>query len=88
MSYIKSICVATLFVAYQKDKYYLAQIGANVRKYRTKQNISQSQLAFEIETSLRQIQRIEKGSSNAGILFYIKIAKVLNVSIKDILDFD
>lgn len=64
----------------KSDKQLLEQIGSNIRKYRLKQKISQSQLAFEINTSLRQIQRIEKGSYNAGILFYLKIAYILDIS--------
>ena len=63
----------------------LKSIGDNVRKYRLKQNISQSQLGFEINTTLRQIQRIEKGESNAGILYFIKIAEALDVDIGKLL---
>lgn len=63
----------------------LKSIGDNTRKYRLKQNISQSQLAFEINTTLRQIQRIEKGESNAGILYFIKIAEALDVEINKLL---
>ncbi len=63
------------------DNKILKTFGDNIRKYRLKQSISQSQLAFEINTTLRQIQRIEKGEYNAGILYFIKIAEALNVDI-------
>lgn len=63
----------------------LKSIGDNIRKYRLKQNISQSQLGFEINTTLRQIQRIEKGETNAGVLYFIKIAEALDVDINKLL---
>lgn len=63
----------------------LKSIGDNIRKYRLKQNISQSQLAFEINTTLRQIQRIEKGESNAGIIYFIKIAEALDLDFNKLL---
>ncbi len=47
-------------------------------------NLSQSQLAYETGTTLRQIQRIESGEINAGVLYYIKIAEVLEVDIIEI----
>lgn len=61
------------------DKKFLKVIGSNVKKYRLKNNISQAQLAFEINTTLRQIQRIEAGSANFGILYLRKIAEVLEI---------
>lgn len=63
----------------------LKSIGDNIRKYRLKQNISQSQLGFEISTTLRQIQRIEKGETNAGVLYFIKIAEALDIDINKLL---
>lgn len=63
----------------------LKSIGDNIRKYRLKQNISQSQLGFEINTTLRQIQRIEKGETNAGVLYFIKIAEALDIDINKLL---
>ena len=67
------------------DHKLLKTVGDNIRKYRLKQNISQTQLAFEINSTLRQIQRIESGEYNAGLLYFIKIAEALEVDIKKII---
>ena len=63
-------------IQYQK---YLSRVGNRVRQERKEQNISQSQLAFEINSTIRQIQRIEKGDINAGITYYIAICEVLDI---------
>lgn len=58
---------------------FLKTIGENVRKHRVQNDISQSQLAFEINSSLRQVQRIENGEANSSIIYYYRIAEVLNI---------
>ena len=68
----------------KEDKLFLATVGENVRKYRFKTNLSQSQLAFEINTTLRQIQRIEAGTANASVIYYKKIAQVLEIDFKEL----
>ncbi len=66
----------TNHIQYQK---YLSKVGKRVRKARMEQNISQAQLAFEINSTNRQIQRIERGDINAGITYYIAICEVLDI---------
>lgn len=73
-----------LYVLLSEDYFILKIIGSNIRRMRFLIGISQSQLAFETNTTLRQIQRIEKGETNAGILFYVKIAEVLQVDLSDL----
>ena len=70
----------------KSDNEFLKTIGANVCKYRNKNNISQAQLAFEINTTLRQIQRIEAGTANFRILYLKKISEILNVKLRAFLD--
>lgn len=62
----------------------LEQIGINVRRIREAQGISRAQLAFEIETTEKQLSRIEGGEINSGIMNYVRIARVLNISISDL----
>ncbi len=69
---------------FRNNREVLPKIGDNIRKYRVLMNLSQSQLAYETGTTLRQIQRIESGEINAGVLYYIKIAEVLEVDIIEI----
>ncbi len=63
----------------------IQQIGINIRRLREAQDISRAQLAFEIDTTERQLSRIESGEINSGIMNYIKIARVLNVPFSDLL---
>jgi transcriptional regulator with XRE-family HTH domain len=71
-------------VAKKHDEVVL--IGSNVRLLRESQGISRAQLAFEIGTTEKQLSRIENGEINSGILTYIKIVRVLNISIQDLFD--
>ncbi|MBC9811868.1 helix-turn-helix transcriptional regulator [Crocinitomicaceae bacterium CZZ-1] len=70
-------------VEFENSREILPKIGDKIRKLRMSKNLSQSQLAFEVGTTLRQIQRIEVGTVNAGILYYIQIAKVLDIEFHD-----
>lgn len=63
----------------------LQQIGINIRRLREAQNLSRTQLAFEIDTTEKQLSRIEYGEINSGILSYIKIARALNIPFMDLL---
>ncbi len=75
-----------IYCVLNKTEYkVLRSIGANIRKHRIKSGISQSQLAFEINTSLRQIQRIETGTANVGFIYFYRISEALNISIHDLL---
>lgn len=47
--------------------------------------MSQSQLAYETGTTLRQIQRIERGDYNAGILYFVRIARSLSSTLDELL---
>ncbi|HKC69645.1 MAG TPA: helix-turn-helix transcriptional regulator [Bacteroidia bacterium] len=59
-------------------------IGLNIRKIRETQNISRLQLAYEIDTTEKQLSRIEYGEINSGVMSYIKIARALNVPIDEL----
>ena len=72
-------------MANKKQTAYLAEVGNTIRKERVKAGISQGQLAFEIKTSLRQVQRIEAGEINTGLLSLYKIAETLEIDIKKLL---
>ena len=68
----------------EKELTELQVIGLNIRKLREQQNISRQQLAYEIETTEKQLSRIEYGEINSGIMSYIKIARALNVSVEQL----
>ncbi len=58
----------------------LEQLGINVRRCRNERDMTMAQLAFEMETSQKQISRIELGQMNGGILVYIRIARIIGMT--------
>ncbi len=58
-----------------------------IRKYRLLKNISQEELAEEINISWRQIQRIEQNEDKTRITTFRKIVKALNIPDNEIIDF-
>lgn len=62
----------------------LQQIGINIRRIRTEKGISRAQLAYEISSSEKHLSRIELGEVNSGILTYLKIVRILNISLADL----
>lgn len=69
----------------KSEQQKLKLIGIAIRKQRMKQGITQAQMAFELNTSTKQYQRIEYGEINTGILNIIKICTILSVSVTEIL---
>jgi ribosome-binding protein aMBF1 (putative translation factor) len=76
---------SSLIVKQRLDDTALKYYGEKIRKLRVNQKLSQSQLAFEINCTPRQIQRIERGGYNAGILYYKSIAEALSITISELL---
>lgn len=62
----------------------LQQIGINIRRIRTEKSISRAQLAYEIGTSEKHLSRVELGEVNSGILTYLKIIRILNITLADL----
>ncbi len=60
------------------------EIGGRVRKRRLKLGWTMMDLAFETDIDYRQIGRIERGETNFTIGTLIRICKVLNIRLKDI----
>ena len=75
------LCVPSKHDQYQSC---LSKIGARIKYERKKQRISQAQLAFEIHSTTRQVQRIEKGEINAGLTYYIAISEALNIPMSEL----
>lgn len=66
----------------------LKKFGDNLRKYRLSESISQEQLAFESGLTREYINKTENGKINISLKNIIAISKVLDVSPKDLLDFE
>ncbi|MFA5287439.1 MAG: helix-turn-helix transcriptional regulator [Candidatus Omnitrophota bacterium] len=62
----------------------LEQFGARVRKYRLKKKLSQEKLAELADLHRTYIGQVECGKRNLALKNIAKLAKALNVSMKDL----
>jgi transcriptional regulator with XRE-family HTH domain len=76
------------FVKSKANKKLLKALGKRIKALRMKQNISQSQLAFESGLHRDQIGRIELGKQNSSISTLEAIATAFSIGLKELLDFD
>lgn len=60
-------------------------IGENVRKIRTKKNITQAELARKVNISQAMLCQIERGTKSLSLLLARDIAEVLGCDVKDLL---
>lgn len=63
-------------------------LSANIKKYRTAQNMSQEDLAFKCELHRTYISDVERNVRNISIDNIEKIALALNISPADLLKED
>lgn len=63
-------------------------IGSRIKELRTFVKISQEELAFRADLDRTYINSVENGRRNISIVNIEKIAKALNVSIKDFFNSD
>ena len=71
----------------EKDK-YLKVFGARISEMRQNKGLSQSQLSDLTELDVMTISRIERGLLNISIINSYKIALALEVSQKELFDFN
>jgi len=62
----------------------LEQFGAKVRKYRLKKKLSQEKLAELADLHRTYIGQVECGKRNLALKNIAKLAKALNVSVKEL----
>ena len=60
-------------------------VGLKIKKIRKKKGWSQEYFALEAELHRAYIGQIERGEKNIGLINLEKIAKALNIRIKDLL---
>lgn len=65
-----------------------AAIGNRVRKLRERKSLTQKKLADLVMVSSSSITRLESGKSMVSVFTIKRVAKVLNVSVADILEGD
>ena len=59
-------------------------IGKRIRRYRLSRNITQEELAFQVETSAAYISNIERGKKKASLETLFGISEVLGVTVNDL----
>jgi len=70
------------------EQTYLQKLGTNIRKLREKRNLSQFDLASDCNIPKIQIGRIERAEINTTVRTLLKISKALDISIKELFDFE
>lgn len=63
------------------------RLGENVRSARQRNGISQRQLALMVGTSQSYLWRIESGDADVGFGVLCRIARALDVRVRDLVDF-
>ncbi len=64
------------------------KLGQRIKELRVAKNLKQSQLADILEMERSNLTRIERGNQRPNDENLEKIAKILNVKIKDLFDFE
>ena len=67
-------------------KEILIQIGLKIRKLRMERQLSIQELSDKLDIEYNNLIRIEKGRTNVTIGTLVKIRKVLNVKLVDVVD--
>lgn len=70
----------------EKDKEFLINLGRRITQLREEQNLSKTQLAFELNTSESSIRRIEKGKVNVGVIMLNRLSVALNTTLSELLN--
>jgi transcriptional regulator with XRE-family HTH domain len=70
-----------------EENKFLIAFGKNLRLIRKTKGFTQQNLANDLGIEISQISRIERGIINTSVLNTYKIAKALNIEVKDLFNF-
>lgn len=62
----------------------LEKLGMNIRRLRQERNMSQEELAFNVNSARNFIGCIERAEKSSSIITLCRIAKAFNVSIEEL----
>lgn len=65
---------------------FLTALGIRIKELRTKQNISQQELAGLCDFEKANMSRIENGGTNPTIVTLLKISAALKINLSELLD--
>lgn len=71
-----------------KDIEAIRKVGSNVKTFRNRLGISQNELGLRADITKNQIGRIERGTINTSLVALSRIATALEVSLKELFDFE
>ncbi len=71
-----------------RDDTALKVFGKHLKKIRESKNISQEQLGLNADSYQSTVIRIEQGKTNPKLSTLIAFAKVLDVELKELFDFE
>lgn len=63
------------------------KLGKNIKRIRRNKNLTQEKLAEMVKVTSKYIQYIESGKRSPSLKSLYKIAKALNVQVKDLMPF-
>jgi len=70
------------------DDIFLQNLGTRITTLRKERGITQVELGYRCDIEKSNMRRIEAGNTNPTVLMLKKIAAGLEISLKDLLDFD
>ncbi|KAF2518122.1 helix-turn-helix transcriptional regulator [Flavobacterium salilacus subsp. salilacus] len=65
----------------------LRLLGDKLKKLREEKGLSQATLSYDANIPRNQVGRIERGEISTSISNLYKLAKALNIQVKDLIDF-
>lgn len=71
----------------QEGNNYNLKIRKNIKQHRKRLKLSQEHLAELIDCSREHIARIENGKMNLGLMNFIKLAEVFDISLDELAGF-
>ena len=70
-----------------KDKEYLQNFGANLKKIREDKGFTQAQLAIDSDLDISYISRIENGRISPSLIYITHLAEALGVDMNQLITF-
>jgi transcriptional regulator with XRE-family HTH domain len=66
---------------------FLIQLGKSITKYRLKQKLTQTEVAYRCDFERGNLTRIEKGKANVTADTLLKISEAINVPVSKFFNF-
>ncbi len=85
--FIKHYCYAEFSNMENEEQLFIAKFGDHLRKLRLSKNLSQEMLANDADIPINQVGRIERAEISTSLNTIYKIAKALDVDVKELFNF-